>query len=270
MLASATCAAEITEWSGRASRTWESLDGVNITLFADGTFKFQSVTGGSVAAIGTILVDNSVTGTVTLHIERNPAEVGNVAGQPGATNVGSIDLINGNATPTTGNLAFINITGALGGSGVSQVSAVTGALILGNGGLFDGLAADLDASAAGVSANITIDGTLSSVAALRVGAMTGNLTIDALSGAVNATSLNGDITINGASLGNITIGSSYSGDILFADGTYTGDISISEAGDGIADLAAGGTIKLKGGADFFGLGSSITIEGDLDGEISAR
>jgi hypothetical protein len=68
-----TCLGEIQEWSGRVENTdYEVFDDVDIVILASGTFKFQSVTGGNLDDIGTITIDDSVTGTVTIHIARDP------------------------------------------------------------------------------------------------------------------------------------------------------------------------------------------------------
>jgi len=119
-------AADVAEWSGRTPGThYVVTDDINVEIRADGTFKFQSVTDDELDVIGSITIADAVTGTVTVHIARNPADE---AGTDGATNVGSINLTNSHAIPVIGNLAELRITGDLGVSAPSVVRGVTGAV----------------------------------------------------------------------------------------------------------------------------------------------
>jgi hypothetical protein len=79
------------------------------------------VTDDELDAIGSITVDNDVTGTVTVFIERDTDD-----DSPGATHVGSIDLTNSHATPVVGNLAELRITGDLATLAACVVANVTG------------------------------------------------------------------------------------------------------------------------------------------------
>ena len=95
-------------WSGNAGDVEITGDSAEIT--ASGTFKFQSVTGGSLDVIDDITVADGVTGTVTVYIARDPNDN---AGTDGATDVGSINLTNDQLANLIGNLAELRITGDL-------------------------------------------------------------------------------------------------------------------------------------------------------------
>lgn len=121
LLAVSVSTAEINEWTAQdQGQDWD-LDGTNgIRILNSGIFKFESVTSGNLDEIGSIVIDDSVTGTVTVFIERSTDN-----NTPGATNVGFIDLTNDHATPVIGNLQELRITGDLGTAGPIVVANVT-------------------------------------------------------------------------------------------------------------------------------------------------
>ena len=101
--------AGLTLWSGEPNDV--TITGNTATINAAGTFKLQSVTNGNLDVIDLIQIANDVTGTVTIHVRRNPNDM---AGDDGATHVGAINLTNSHAIPVVGNLAELRITGDLG------------------------------------------------------------------------------------------------------------------------------------------------------------
>jgi len=226
-------APQITEWS--SASTGFDIDNTNliVTITAAGAYKFQSLDGGNLADINLIQVDDGVTGTVTIHIARDPNDS---AGTDGATNVGSIDLTNSHATPVVGNLAELRITGNLGTVDESEVRNITGPVVL----------EDIERKLK-VNVDVTPGG---SITADEVTAM---IEIDRnLNGDLTANSL-GDVDIEsslGGSGGDITIHSSYSG-TLFVNRRFNGNISIE------GDLT--GTININ--SNF--VGGQIDVAGDL-------
>ena len=205
-------------WSGTPGDV--TITGNDAEIFAAGTFKFESevTPGGALDVIGNITVNSSVTGTVTVYIERDTDN-----DSPGATNVGSINLTNA----TTGDLAELRITGNLGSGGPSTVTAVTGAVVIGDG-TTDNLVNDFDASPGGVSGNITIAGSIATGKQLKVGTMAGNISVGRwLLGDIVATSLDGNLTISGDSAsGDVTIGGNYADTITCTAAGIGGDWSI--------------------------------------------
>ena len=117
--------ANITLWSGNANDITIDQNNKRVTILASGTFKFQSVTGGALDHINNIVVANGVTGTVIVHVARNPADS---AGMNGATNVGEINLTNDQGASLIGNLAELRITGDLGSLAPTVIRNLTGVL----------------------------------------------------------------------------------------------------------------------------------------------
>ena len=117
--------ADITLWSGTASDVTINDTTRKVTILAAGTFKFQSVTGGALDHINNIVVANGVTGTVIVHVARNPADS---AGMNGATNIGEINLTNDQNASLIGNLAELRITGDLGSLAPTVIRNLTGVL----------------------------------------------------------------------------------------------------------------------------------------------
>lgn len=91
-----------------------TITGDDVEITAAGTYKLEAVTtcGSSttLASIGDIFINPSVTGTVTVFIESRSNN-----NTPGAVNVGSINLTN--TAGVTGNLQELRITGDLGVTG---------------------------------------------------------------------------------------------------------------------------------------------------------
>jgi hypothetical protein len=254
------CSAGIEEWTTRVEDTdWETTGSNNIVILADGTFKFQSVTGGNLDDIGTITIDNGVTGTVTVYIARNPADM---AGTDGAANVGSINLTNSHMTPVVGNLAELRITGDWGSGGSSVVNAVTGTTEV-DGDISDDLTTagnfNGDLTAGTVSAEIEIGNDLTASSTLNVGVMTGGITIHRwLLGDIVASSMTGNIILDTTSSssvgGDITINSDYGG-MITSSALHSGSLLIDGSMSGTIDFTT---------RDFSG---DLTITGDLSGTV---
>ena len=237
LFASSQAIATVTEWGGAPAGDFTIDLNDNVTILGAGTFKFQSVTAGNLGSIRSISVANGVTGTVIVHVARNPADS---AGMNGATNVGEINLTNDQGASLIGNLAELRITGDLGSLAPTVIRNLTGAI-----------------SANDFLDTVTIENNLTVSGSISANDVTGNITTGRLLGNVSVNSL-ADLTVNdntlAGSCGNITIAQSYSGNISFAR-SYHGVIEI-----GTKQAAADLTGNIDVAALFSG---NITVYGDL-------
>lgn len=224
--------ADINEWTAQdQGDDWELIGSNGIRILSSGIFKFESVNLGSGAleSIGDIVIDNSVTGTVTLYIERSTDN-----NSPGAVNIDSINLTNTNMTPVIGNLQELRITGNLG---------VSGPIVMAN---FNGLGAVI-AVQNDVLDSITINNDFD-----------GDMTADAMGDITIIRDINsiGD-TLIANSVGNITIGRHQNGTIdvvscgdITIGQNFEGSITADSLGDVVSNLetgtAANGDLTVNG------------------------
>ncbi|MGE0480161.1 MAG: hypothetical protein AB7Q17_06775 [Phycisphaerae bacterium] len=224
--------ADICLWSGTPGNV--SIVGANVEILAAGTYKFEAVTscGSSttLADIGAITINSSVTGTVTVYIESRSDN--NTAG---AVNVGSINLTN--TSGVTGELAELRITGDLGTPSVaSEVTAITGVASVGGDLLREfntnGLTGSFAASA--INKTLKITGTHTGAITAATLTQTGNIW---LSGAGTHT---GSVTVTGGCRGSLLAGTSGTSATVSGDwtvgGDLTGNIRICGTMNGINDI----------------------------------
>jgi len=227
--AATTAAAGLELWSGNPANV--TITDNDAQIDAAGTFKFQSVTGGSLDVIGIITVADGVSGTVIVYIERDTDD-----NSPGATNVGAINLTNDQGANLTGNLAELRITGNLATEGDVTCDNITGNVDVGGSVDISGAPAT-SVTVGDISGDIQIDGDLR--ASWTAEDVTGTIAIDGdLLGGVSVNTLAnftaGDATSN-ALHGNVTIAQGYSATMIMND-TYYGQITVGGEMSGRIDI----------------------------------
>jgi len=120
--------AQISLWSGESGDVNINNTTGTVTIEAAGVFKFQSVDGNDLADINLIEVADGVTGTVEVHVMRDP---GDEVGTTGARDVNEVDLTNDQGASLVGVLGVIDIGGDIGTLGGVTVNDVTGDLAIG-------------------------------------------------------------------------------------------------------------------------------------------
>jgi len=240
---SPTVLAGVQLWSGEPNDV--SINGDDVIITAPGTFKFQSVTDDELDVIGSITVADGVTGTVTIHVRRNPNDM---AGDDGATHVGAINLTNNQGDNLIGNLAELRITGNLGTAGPSVVRGITGDMSLGD-----------------IENDLTVNDDVGAGVTIGVNDVSGNITInDRLIGDIGsavapAGDITGTITVGGLAFGDIYANSL--GDVSFATGTAS-----SYNGKVVVATEYSGTFSVNAQP----VGNALIFQGDMSGSISCR
>ncbi len=266
-------AADINEWTSQDQGTdWDLNVSNEIVILNSGIFKFESVSaGGELEDIVGIRIDDSVTGTVTLTIERSTDN-----NTPGARHVGSIDLTNSNATPVVGDLAELRIDGNLATTGPVVVHHIGGVVSV-VGTVQDSITVNGDLSGditATATEAVTVNGAFPSEGSI-IAPMIGDVSVQGIAGDITGTTSIGDITIGngtnvacsitciGGTIGIIDITGSHNGVI---SGDEIGSVIISNAlagsieADALGDVDVQGTVSNSGG--------NITVNGPYSGTIT--
>ncbi|MGE0482171.1 MAG: hypothetical protein AB7Q17_17055 [Phycisphaerae bacterium] len=224
--------ADLCLWSGDSGNV--SITGTSAVINAAGTYKFEAVTtcgsSNTLANIGNITIDSSVTGTVTVYIESRSDN-----NTPGAANVGSINLTN--TSGVTGDLAELRITGDLGTPSVaSEVTAITGVATVGGDLVREFKSGSLSGTftAGSIDETFKVTGTHAGAITVSTITQTGNIW---LSGAGTHT---GSVTVTGECRGSLLAGTSGTSATVSGDwtvgGDLTGNIRICGTMNGVIDI----------------------------------